>query len=222
MPSFHLGWNCAARTCAATGFLVGCGAGLVGAVPDKTLKGQRLGWLNLEINRSLWMRSTLVWIGLPSLLNSDAYFVFWITGASWVNGMRKNQKTLFSPFLFFGLLISCISFFRFWRKILWCLWIGRARHPGPPSNNLDVEVFNVAFASWCSLCLGSLLVWKEGTLVTLVLVWFVCVVPCLFALYCYSGFSEFFHLDRVLRCHLPVSEGRVIHLVVVYGEVEAH
>ena len=31
------------------------------------------------------------------------------------------------------------------------------------------------------------------------------------------GFSEFFHLGRVLRCHLPVSEGRVIHLVVVYG-----
>ena len=31
------------------------------------------------------------------------------------------------------------------------------------------------------------------------------------------GFSEFFHLGRALRCHLPVSEGRVIHLVVVYG-----
>ena len=31
------------------------------------------------------------------------------------------------------------------------------------------------------------------------------------------GFSEFFRLGRVLRCHLPVSEGRVIHLVVVYG-----
>ena len=28
-------------------------------------------------------------------------------------------------------------------KILRYLWIGRARHPGPPSNNLDVEVFNV-------------------------------------------------------------------------------
>ena len=45
--------------------------------------------------------------------------------------------------MFFGLLVSRISFFRFWGKILWYLWIGRARHPGPPSNNLDVEVFNV-------------------------------------------------------------------------------
>ena len=40
-------------------------------------------------------------------------------------------------------MVSRISFFRFWCKILWYLWIGRARHPGPPSNNLDVEVFNV-------------------------------------------------------------------------------
>ena len=31
------------------------------------------------------------------------------------------------------------------------------------------------------------------------------------------GFSEFFQLGRVLRCHLPVSGGRVVHLVVVYG-----
>ena len=34
------------------------------------------------------------------------------------------------------------------------------------------------------------------------------------------GFSEFFQLGRVLRCHLPVSVpvsgGRVVHLVVVY------
>ena len=40
-------------------------------------------------------------------------------------------------------MVSRVSFFRFWGKILWYLWIGRARHPGPPSNNLDVEVFNV-------------------------------------------------------------------------------
>ena len=43
----------------------------------------------------------------------------------------------------FGLLVSRISFFWFWGKILRYLWIGRARHPWPPSNNLDVEVFTV-------------------------------------------------------------------------------
>ena len=31
------------------------------------------------------------------------------------------------------------------------------------------------------------------------------------------GFSEFFHLGRALRCHLPISGGRIIHLNVVYG-----
>ena len=31
------------------------------------------------------------------------------------------------------------------------------------------------------------------------------------------GFSEFFQLGRVLRCHLPVAGGRVVHLVVVFG-----
>ena len=34
---------------------------------------------------------------------------------------------------------------RFWGLILWHLWIGRARHPGPasPSQHVGLEVFNV-------------------------------------------------------------------------------
>ena len=32
---------------------------------------------------------------------------------------------------------------RWWGKVLWLLWIGRARHPGPFSGNMTVEVFNV-------------------------------------------------------------------------------
>ena len=31
------------------------------------------------------------------------------------------------------------------------------------------------------------------------------------------GFSDFFQLGGVLRCHLPVAGGRVVHLVVVCG-----
>ena len=31
----------------------------------------------------------------------------------------------------------------FWGKMLWHLWIGRARHPGPCLTNLDIEVFNI-------------------------------------------------------------------------------
>ena len=33
---------------------------------------------------------------------------------------------------------------RFWGLILWYLWIGRAKHPGPgPPCHLAIEVFNV-------------------------------------------------------------------------------
>ena len=32
---------------------------------------------------------------------------------------------------------------RFGRKMLWHLWIGRARHPGPSLTNLFIEVFNM-------------------------------------------------------------------------------
>ena len=45
--------------------------------------------------------------------------------------------------LFLVFLVSRISHRRFWGKILWYLWNGRARHPGPCSINLDVEVFNL-------------------------------------------------------------------------------
>ena len=90
-----------------------------------------------------WMRGTLVWNRLPSLLNNDTYFVFWPEGAPRENGRLRNCKTLFLPFLSFCLLVSRISCFRFCGKTLRYLWIGRARHPGSPSNNLDVEVFNV-------------------------------------------------------------------------------
>ena len=33
--------------------------------------------------------------------------------------------------------------YRFWGVILWYLWVGRARHPGPGSFGVSVELFNV-------------------------------------------------------------------------------
>ena len=39
--------------------------------------------------------------------------------------------------------MSRITLSRFWEKMLWHLWIGRARHPGPGPNDLDIEIFNV-------------------------------------------------------------------------------
>ena len=79
---------------------------LVSAVLDRTLGVCYSVGFPWRIIGLFWMRSTLVRIGLPSLLNSDAYFVVWITGAPWEHGRRTNCKTLFHPFLFFGLLVS--------------------------------------------------------------------------------------------------------------------
>ena len=53
----------------------------------------------------------------------------------------KKCKTSFSPFWVF--LYSRYSLRRWWGKVLWLLWVGRARHPGPFSGSMTVEVFNV-------------------------------------------------------------------------------
>ena len=168
-------------------------------------------------------------------------------------GRQRDFQTFFLPFLFFGLLVSRISFFRFWGKILWYLWIGRARHPGPPSNNLDVEVFNVGgFLTHGDYVLitdadfiavvehrlvpararsegkrllqaGVCSVWApaslEGRHVGNAGVGVVSLrgAPISLPSIATVGFSEFLQLGLVLRCHLPVSGGRVVHLVVVYG-----
>ena len=73
---------------------------------------------------------------------------------------------------------------------------------------------------FCKLVLGFglLQVWKGGISVTLEWVWLVCgvlLVLCLLLLPLF--FLKFVQLGRVLRCHLPVAGGRVVHLVVVYG-----
>ena len=76
----------------------------------------RFGGFHMRDGWLFWLRGTLVRIGLPSLLNSDAYFVFWITGTL---GRADKLQDLISPLSVFGLLVSCISFSRLWGKILW-------------------------------------------------------------------------------------------------------
>ena len=137
--------------------------------------------------------------------------------------------------------------------MLWYLWIGRARHPGPPSNNLDVEVLNVggflthgdyvldADADFVAvvehrlvsararsegkrlLLAGVRSVWPpaglDGGHVGHAGVGVVSLLGASISLPAFAtvGFSEFFHLGRALRCHLPLSGGRFVHLVFVCG-----
>ena len=56
---------------------------------------KQFGWIYVRIfvGSLFWMRSTLVWKGLPTLLNYDTYFVFWPNGAPRENGsIREKQK----------------------------------------------------------------------------------------------------------------------------------
>ena len=66
---------------------------------------------------------------------------FWNKGALWRNCRLKQCETSFSPSWVF--LYSRYSLKKLWGKVLWLLWIGRARHPGPFSGAMTVEVFNV-------------------------------------------------------------------------------
>ena len=82
----------------------------------------------------------LDFVGQPSLRGYYACKVFWDQGALRRNCRRKKCKTSFSPWFF---LYRRYSFKRWWSEVLWLLWIGRARHPGPFSGVMTVEVFNV-------------------------------------------------------------------------------
>ena len=68
-------------------------------------------------------------VGQPSLHGYDAFMVHWVQIALRRHRTQKYCKTSFSPFGVF--LFGRNSTVRFWGLILWHLWIGRARHPGP-------------------------------------------------------------------------------------------
>ena len=90
----------------------------------------------------------LALVGQPSLRGRDACMVFGANGASWRNYRQNFRKTSFSPLFVF--LLSRISVFFGCGVVLWHLWIGRARHPGPGSVPFLVEVLNVG--GWLTHC----------------------------------------------------------------------
>ena len=95
------------------------------------------------------MPGTLVGVWPPSLSDYDACLVSWSSWAVEGNNGRPKRETSF-PFPlprgktwgFF--LASRTSKKRFWRKVLWLLWVGRARHPGPVEGGvLSLQALNV-------------------------------------------------------------------------------
>ena len=84
----------------------------------------------------------LALVGRPSLSSYDACTVYQDKGASRRNCRQTECETSFSPKSVF--LLSRNPVQRFWGLVLWYLWIGRAKNPGPGSfRNLSVEVLNV-------------------------------------------------------------------------------
>ena len=82
-------------------------------------------------------------VGQHSLHGNYAYVVYWAKGALRRNCRLKRCKTSFSPYWVF--LFSRNPSKIFCGLIFWHLWIGRARHPGPPSQprHMRLVVHNV-------------------------------------------------------------------------------
>ena len=89
----------------------------------------------------VWLPCKLAWWRLLTLSGSDACLVIKPSRAPGGRVGRKKYKTPNSPLALF--LVSLHSLWWFWGCLVWHLWIGRARHPGPGSG-LGVEVFNIS------------------------------------------------------------------------------
>ena len=91
----------------------------------------------------IWKPCMLASVGRPSLHGYYACMVYWNKGALRRNCRQKQYKTSFSPSWVF--LFRRNPTERFWGLILWHFSIGRARHPGPPSQprHLCLEFHNV-------------------------------------------------------------------------------
>ena len=94
----------------------------------------------------------LAWWGLLSLSGYDACLVIKPTRAPGGKSGLKYGKTSLSPLSIF--LVSSHSLKFVLGCLVWHLWLGRARHPGPGSGSVGIEVFNVGgwLTNWGLCC----------------------------------------------------------------------
>ena len=88
--------------------------------------------------------------GQPSLHGYDACMVFWTKVALRRNCRQTYGETSFSPLRVFFCLVGILEK-GFWGPLLRHFWIGRDRHPGPPSLpfHVGLEFHNVG--GWLTL-----------------------------------------------------------------------
>ena len=124
--------------------LLGCGLLLVAVLISSEPGGGNspvMGiWRYQGVSESS-MPGTIALIELPNLQSYDTYPALKLCRAHRGNNAQKQHETSFSHSGIF--LVSRNHLKKFWEKMLWHLWICRARHLGLFLNNHDIEDFNV-------------------------------------------------------------------------------
>ena len=105
--------------------------------------GNSAGWVGVRISYDcmVYALCTFAWCRQPSLRSYDTCIELCSCRAHWGISGQKYHETYLPPLGVF--FVSRIPLSKYWGKMLWHLWIGRARHPGPSLNDLDIEVFNI-------------------------------------------------------------------------------
>ena len=126
-----------------------------------------------------------------------------------------------------GFLFSQNSRERLWSSVLWHLWIGRARHPGPPSLPRHVGVEFLAVAEhrliparvrgewsrlWAPASQDCSHVGHAGVGVISLRG-----APLALPTFATAQFRRFFDCGRAVRCLLPLGSGNFMHPVVLCG-----
>ena len=141
--------------------------------------------------------------------------------------MLAYGKTSFSPLWVF--LFSRNSRERFWGLILWYFWVGKARHPGPPSLPVTLvlsfltsvvgsarvrgewsRLRKKGFSSiWAPACQDSSHVGNAGVGVVSLRG-----APPALPTFATAQFKSFFDCGRAVRCLLSLGAGRFVHLFI--------
>ena len=102
----------------------------------------RYGDIGYGLSVTAELPCMLAWLRLLSLIGNDACWVIRLTRAPGGNNGQREYESSNPPLAVF--LVSLHSLIFFCGCLVWHLWMGRARHPGPRRIGVGVEVFNLS------------------------------------------------------------------------------
>ena len=83
----------------------------------------------------------------PTPCYRDAYSVGIPKGAYGGKSGQNHCKTTVSPLIHSVFLVSKRTLYFFWELVVWMLYIGRARHPGPANRSFTPGQLSIEFAN---------------------------------------------------------------------------